>query len=217
MKTSEIELKGLYFYQNNPCIVQKLVSENLVEVTLSLGFQPNLDAVDFVTPPECYSPKSNNEDRMAWEEEVAEEIIRQVSEDEHSILMIVECRLLSKYLVEHVKIDSLQKVIQAKQSEINDFKSLEKEWREHFALLTSRHEAIVESIAASNEQKKILNQELEAMENRVNDELRLKEIKVISRGVLGHGISARALAGKDKLINSLKSELADLKSKLGEM
>ena len=149
METPKAPQQVVRFYQNNPCVIIRDVNDKFCEIQLNTHFAANIEAEYYCTPSECRSPMSSGE--AAQEEyDQAQAIIEEVQSEEHSIICMVEKRLLHDIPVEAATIISLQKDIDKRKAEFAQDKILHAEW--------------VASIKAMKQQKEALKSELGGLE-----------------------------------------------------
>lgn len=142
MKMNQSDVK---FYQNNPCLIIRDVNELFCEIQLNTHFAANIEAEYYCTPSECRSPMSSGE--AAEEEyEQAQAIISDIQEEEHSIICMVEKRLLHDAPIEATSIISLQKEIDKQKDEFFATKELHEEWRLASKSLKSQVEVLQHEI-----------------------------------------------------------------------
>ncbi len=123
--TTSIEVK---FYQNNPCIVVRDVNELFCEIQLNVHFATTIEAEYYCTPSECRAPLSGGEAAQE-EREQAEAILEDIQNEEHSIICMVEKRLLHDAPIEACTIANLQQTIDKQNAEFAQTKELHEEWR----------------------------------------------------------------------------------------
>ena len=115
------------FYQNNPCVIIRDVNELFCEIQLNTHFAANIESSSYMTPSECRAPNSSfNED----EYESVQYLLEEIQEEEHSIICMVEKRLLHDDPVEATTIKSLQREIDDQKFEFESTKILHNEWIE---------------------------------------------------------------------------------------
>ena len=136
------------FYQNNPCVIVRDINDLFCEIQLNVQFAANMEADYYCTPGECRSPMSSGE--AAEEEyEQVQAVIEDIQDEEHSILCMVEKRLLHDDPIEATTINSLQKEITSLSEEFSKLRELHAEW--------------VASIKAIKQQKAALNLEITSL------------------------------------------------------
>lgn len=124
------------FYQNNPCVIIRDINDAFCEIQLNVHFATNIEAEYYCTPSECRSPLSSGE--AAEEEyEQVQAIIEDIQNEEHSIICMIEKRLLHDKPVEITTIKSLIKNIEDQKLEFESTKTLHKEWRRAVQCLKS--------------------------------------------------------------------------------
>ena len=105
-----MESKEIKFYQNNPCLIIRDVNELFCEIQLNTHFAANIEAEHYCTPSECRSPMSSGE--AAQEEyDQAQAILEDIQDEEHSIICMIEKRLLHDAPIEANTINSLTRHI----------------------------------------------------------------------------------------------------------
>jgi len=135
------------FYQNNPCLIIRDVNEAFCEIQLNTHFAANIEAEFYCTPSECMSPMSSGE-RAEEEYEQAQAIIEDIQSEEHSIICMVEKRLLHDKPVEATTIISLQKEIDKQKAEFLSTKELHDEWVNSSKVLKLKAESLQAEIKA---------------------------------------------------------------------
>jgi len=134
--------KQIKFYMNNPCVIIRDINEEFCEIQLNTHFAANIEAENYCTPSECRSPMSSGE--AAQEEyDQAEAILEDIQNEEHSIICMIEKRLLHDKPVEMLLIKSLQVKIKDLEYEFNKTKSLHEEWRRS----SKHHESKVKELS----------------------------------------------------------------------
>ena len=135
------------FYQNNPCLIIRDVNEAFCEIQLNTHFAANIEAEYYCTPSECWSPMSSGE-RAEEEYDQAQAIIDDIQSEEHSIICMVEKRLLHDKPIEATTIISLQKEIDKQKAEFLSTKELHEEWVNSSKVLKLKAESLHAEIKA---------------------------------------------------------------------
>jgi len=135
------------FYQNNPCLIIRDVNEYFCEIQLNTHFAANIEAEYYCTPSECRAPLSGGE-AVQEEYEQAQAIIEEIQSEEHSIICMVEKRLLHDEPIEANTINSLAKEIKKQSEEFLLTKELHKEWQESLQSLQSKAKSLQVEISA---------------------------------------------------------------------
>lgn len=133
------------FYQNNPCLIIRDVNELFCEIQLNTHFAANIEAEYYCTPSECRPPLSSNNEE---EYEQAQAIIEDIQNEEHSIICMVEKRLLHDSPIEANTINSLAKEIKRQSAEFTATKDLHEEWQASLKSLQSQAESLRVEISA---------------------------------------------------------------------
>jgi len=140
-------MEQIKFYQNNPCVIIRDVNDQFCEIQLNTHFAANIEASSYMTPSECRAPNSSyNED----EYDSISYLLEEIQEEEHSIICMVEKRLLHDEPVEMCTIISLQKDIDKQREEFLSTKELHEEWRNSAKSLKSQVVALQTEIEALN-------------------------------------------------------------------
>jgi hypothetical protein len=135
------------FYQNNPCLIIRDVNEVFCEIQLNTHFAANIEAEYYCTPAECFSPMSSGE-RAQEEYDQAQSIIDDIQSEEHSIICMVEKRLLHDAPIEANTINSLQREIDKQKAEFLSTKELHEEWVNSSKVLKLKAESLQAEIKA---------------------------------------------------------------------
>jgi hypothetical protein len=138
-------MKDIKFYQNNPCIVIRDVNELFCEVQLNIHFAANIESEYYCTPSECRAPLSGGEAAQE-ERDQAEAIIEDIQNEEHSIICMLEKRLLHDTPIEVNTIKSLAKEIEKQKKEFAYTKDLHTEWQEAVKGLKSKSDLLKSEI-----------------------------------------------------------------------
>jgi len=133
------------FYQNNPCVIIRDINESFCEIQLNTHFAANIEAEYYCTPSEFFSPMSSGE-RSREEYDQAQSIIDDIQSEEHSIICMVEKRLLHDAPIEATSIISLQKEIDKQKAEFLSTKQLHEEWRASSKALKLQAESLQSEI-----------------------------------------------------------------------
>lgn len=137
--------ESIKFYQNNPCLIIRDVNELFCEIQLNTHFAANIEAEYYCTPSEFRAPLSGGE--AAQEEyDQAQAIIEDIQNEEHSIICMVEKRLLHDEPIEASAIKSLQRKVEKQNAEFEETKILHDEWREAVNGLKSKSELLKSEI-----------------------------------------------------------------------
>jgi hypothetical protein len=133
------------FYQNNPCLIIRDVNELFCEIQLNTHFAANIEAEYYCTPSECRAPLSGGE--VAQDEyDQAQAIIKEVQSEEHSIICMVEKRLLHDKPIESNTINSLKRTIDDQKFEFESTKILHTEWQQAVKGLKSKADLLKSEI-----------------------------------------------------------------------
>ncbi len=195
------------FYQNNPCVIVRDVNELFCEIQLNVHFAANIEAENYCTPSECRSPMSSGE--AAQEEyDQAQSIIEDIQDEEHSIICMVEKRLLHDSPIEATIINSLQKEIDKQKAELSTIKDLHAEWLKSVSGLKLSEKALKLEVAS-------LNLSLEALTNIRSDSKACVEKLSVTRdkiliqiGSFGPRITTgefNALEKRDAILTALEA------------
>ena len=118
--------KEIKFYQNNPCVIVRDINDEFCEIQLNVHFAADIDTINYMVPAECLAPNtSHNEDEM----DSINFLLDDIQNEEHSILCLVEKRLLNDHPIEIRAIGSLVKQIKSENDSLNKTKQLHEEWR----------------------------------------------------------------------------------------
>ena len=140
MSTKEIK-----FYQNNPCVIIRDVNEQFCEIQLNVHFATNIEAEYYCTPSECRSPMSSGEAAQD-EYDQAQAILEDIQDEEHSIICMIEKRLLHDTPIEANTIKSLAREIDNQKFEFESTKILHDEWRKAVKGLKSKADLLKSEI-----------------------------------------------------------------------
>jgi len=160
------------FYQNNPCLIIRDVNEAFCEIQLNTHFAANIEAEYYCTPSECRAPLSGGE--AAREEyDQAQAIIEDIQSEEHSIICMVEKRLLHDKPVEANTIIGLQRDIEKQKAEFLSTKELHEEWRASSKALKLQSESLqaeINSLKLSREAELNLRDTAKAGVKKLSDQ-----------------------------------------------
>lgn len=134
------------FYQNNPCLIVRDVNELFCEIQLNVHFAANMESEYYCTPSEFRSPMSSHDN--GEEQEGIQAIIDDIQKEEHSIICMVEKRLLHDSPIEANTINSLAKEIKRQSAEFEATKDLHEEWQASLKSLKSQAESLRVEISA---------------------------------------------------------------------
>lgn len=135
----------LFFYQNNPCVIVRVVNDDFAEIQLSHHFAESMELRGQCMG--CCVGDSDNKlkctcDEFSW-------VIEEVQQEENKVLCIVERRLLADHPIEKAVIDKLQKQILEEKQKLDDVKKSQQEWsddlkakRNEFAALDAKCSAL---------------------------------------------------------------------------
>ena len=138
-------METIKFYQNNPCLIIRDVNNLFCEIQLNTHFAANIEAEYYCTPSECRAPLSGG-DAAQEEYEQAQAIIEDIQNEEHSIICMVEKRLLHDSPIESNTINSLNRVIDDQNSEFESTKILHAEWQQAVKGLKSKADLLKSEI-----------------------------------------------------------------------
>ena len=159
------------FYQNNPCLIIRDVNELFCEIQLNTHFAANIEAEYYCTPSECRAPLSGGE--AAQEEfEQAQAIIEDIQNEEHSIICMVEKRLLHDKPIEANTINSLTRKIDDQKLEFESTKILHTEWQQAVNGLKSKADLLkseIQTLELSREANFNINKTAKAGIDRLQD------------------------------------------------
>lgn len=162
-------MENIKFYQNNPCLIIRDVNELFCEIQLNTHFAANIEAEYYCTPSECRPPLSSNNEE---EYEQAQAIIEDVQNEEHSIICMVEKRLLHDAPIEANSINSLQREIERQKEELAYTKTLHTEWQEAVKGLKSKSDLLkseIQTLELSREAHFNLNKTAKAGIEKLQD------------------------------------------------
>jgi hypothetical protein len=115
----------IYFYQNNPCVIIRDISEEFAEIKLSHYFAGNMNLTG-----QCLGCcVGDNDNKLSCTCDEHSWVIEEVQEEENAIICIVEKRLLNKNPIEHLEIIKLKKQIDKESEQLAKTKVLHDEWR----------------------------------------------------------------------------------------
>ena len=121
-----MESKEIKFYQNNPCLIIRDVNELFCEIQLNTHFAANIESEHYCMPSEFRGPMSSHDG--GEEQEGYQAIIDDIQEEEHSIICMIEKRLLHDTPIEANTINSLTRKIDDQKFEFESTKILHGEW-----------------------------------------------------------------------------------------
>lgn len=137
--------KEVKFYMNNPCVVIRDVNDLFCEIQLNTHFAANIEASSYIEPSECRAPLSSfpqdEYDSISY-------LIEEIQDEEHSIICMIEKRLLHDDPIEASSIKSLQKEINKQHAELQSTKDLHEEWRNSLKALKLQSESLKSEIKA---------------------------------------------------------------------
>jgi hypothetical protein len=144
--------KQIYFYQNNPCVIVRTVTDEIVEIQINHKFAENMQLTGQCQG--CCIGDSDNKisctcDEHSW-------IIEEIQEEDHKLCVMVEVRLLSKTPVEEIKIDSLQLQIDKLNKSFLNTKDLHQEWHESLTAKKSMFNLVSDEIKVLEQRKESL-------------------------------------------------------------
>lgn len=139
--------EDIKYYQNNPCLIVRDVNKDFCEIQLNVHFAANIESEYYCTPSELISPMGGG-DRAREEYEQAEAIISDIQDEEHSIVCMVEKRLLHEEPIEVLTIKSLSNHIEKQKMDFEETKVLHEEWRSSIKSLEKRKLALDSEINA---------------------------------------------------------------------
>jgi hypothetical protein len=144
--------KEIYFYQNNPCVIVRTVTDDIVEIQINHKFAQNMEIAGQCQG--CCIGDSDNKisctcDEHSW-------IIEEIQEEDHKLCVMVEVRLLSKTPVEKIQIDRLKKQIADLNCKFSKTKSLHQEWHESLASKKSMFNLVSDEIKVLEQRKESL-------------------------------------------------------------
>lgn len=197
----------IYFYQNNPCVITRIVNDDFAEIMLSHKF-----AQDMQTRGQCQGccvGDSDNKlqctcDEFSW-------IIEEVQEEENKVICMVERRLLADHPIEKVAIDKLQKSIADENNKLAATKVLHQEWTEHLNGKREEYKALEAKSAALRAENEALVSQGKSIESRfsglmnqyhqisvVVDKYRLKPIEITNK-------EYQELLKRNKILSALEA------------
>jgi hypothetical protein len=144
--------KEIYFYQNNPCVIIRTVTDEIVEIQINHKFAQNMELAGQCQG--CCIGDSDNKisctcDEHSW-------IIEEIQEEDHKLCVMVEVRLLSKTPVEKIQIDRLKKQIADLNCKFSKTKSLHQEWHKSLASKKSMFNLVSDEIKVLEQRKESL-------------------------------------------------------------
>jgi hypothetical protein len=144
--------KEIYFYQNNPCVIVRTVTDDIVEIQINHKFAQNMELAGQCQG--CCIGDSDNKisctcDEHSW-------IIEEIQEEDHKLCVMVEVRLLCKTPVEKIQIDRLKKQIADLNCKFAKTKSLHQEWHESLASKKSMFNLVSDEIKVLEQRKESL-------------------------------------------------------------
>jgi hypothetical protein len=121
-------MKKVYFYMNNPCVITREVTSDIVEIQLSHKFAEGLELKGKCEG--CCIGDSDNKIPCTCEE--FEWILEEVQEEENKVIVMVERRLLADNPVEKIQLDKVKaritSQIESEKEKLNKIKPLHLEW-----------------------------------------------------------------------------------------
>lgn len=131
-------MKKVYFYQNNPCVIIREVTEEIVEVQIDHTF-----AEDMETRGHCQGCCIGDSDnKLSCTCDEYEWIIEEFKNDVNRLAVMVERRLLTEKPVESVTIERLRDEIDIIKSNLESTKMLHEEWRLSSKMYQERVESL---------------------------------------------------------------------------
>jgi hypothetical protein len=122
-------MNKVYFYMNNPCVIVREVTSDIVEIQLSHKFAEGMDLRGRCEG--CCIGDSDNKITCTCDE--FEWIIEEVQEEENKIVAMVERRLLAENPIEKMQLDKVKSRFtieaDAEKDRLNKTKVLHSEWQ----------------------------------------------------------------------------------------
>ena len=142
----------IYFYQNNPCVIVRDVTDDIVEIQINHKFAESMELTGQCEG--CCIGDSDNKiactcDEHAW-------IIEEIQKEDHKLCVMVETRLLCKTPIEKIKIDKLVTQITTLNSEFSKTKTLHQEWHESLAAKKAMFNLVSDEIKVLEQRKESL-------------------------------------------------------------
>ena len=142
----------IYFYQNNPCVIVRAVTDDIVEIQINHKFAENMELSGQCQG--CCIGDSDNKisctcDEHSW-------IIEEIQEEDHKLCVMVEVRLLSKTPVEKVKIGKLQLQIHNLNKSFLNTKDLHQEWCDSLTAKKSMFNLVSDEVKVLEQRKESL-------------------------------------------------------------
>lgn len=134
----------VYFYQNNPCVIVRVINDDFAEIQLSHHFAESMELRGQCLG--CCVGDSDNKlsctcDEFSW-------VIEEVQNEENKVLCIVERRLLADHPIEKTAIDKLQKQISDEKQKLEIIKITQQEWSEDLKVKRNEFSALEAKCAA---------------------------------------------------------------------
>lgn len=140
-------MKNIKFYMNNPCLIIRDVNDLFCEIQLNTHFAVNIEAEYYCTPSECRSPMSSGE-AAELERDQAQAIIDDIQDEEHSIICMVEKRLLHDSPIETNTIINLKRDVEKQKYELSKTKELHHEWQQSVKSLKLKSDSLLSEISS---------------------------------------------------------------------
>jgi hypothetical protein len=196
--------KQVYFYQNNPCVIVRSVTDEIVEIIINHKFAENMQLTGQCQG--CCIGDSDNKisctcDEHSW-------LIEEIQEEDHKLCVMVETRLLCKTPVEKIKIDSLQFQIDKLNRSFLNTKALHQEWHESLAAKKSMFNLVSDEIRVLEQRKESLVLLIDGYDSK--SECLQKALDAMLVAISGTGGSIpryelQELRGRDNTLSALEA------------
>jgi hypothetical protein len=196
--------KQVYFYQNNPCVIVRAVTDDIVEIIINHKFAENMQLAGQCQG--CCIGDSDNKisctcDEHSW-------IIEEIQEEDHKLCVMVEVRLLSKTPVEKIQIDRLKKQITDLNCKFSKTKSLHQEWHESLAAKKSMFNLVSDEIKVLEQRKESLMLLIDGYDSKSDGLQKRLDAMLVTVSGGNESISRyelQKLRGRDDLLSALEA------------
>lgn len=202
-----MSLSKVYFYQNNPCVIVRVINDDFAEIQISHHFAESMELRGQCMG--CCVGDSDNKlrctcDEFSW-------IIEEVQQEENKVLCIVERRLLADQPVEKVVIDKLQKQISEEMKNLADIKASHQEWSEDLKskrVEFSALDAKCSALRLENESLMSAGNAIEARFDGVKEKYNAMTVfidKNFSKGIQISNREYQDLINRDRILTALEN------------
>jgi hypothetical protein len=171
-------MNKIHFYQNNPCVISRVINDDFVEIMLSHKFAENMKLRGQCQG--CCIGDSDNKltctcDEHSW-------IIEEIQEEEHKVICIVERRLLLSDPIEKAPIDKLQNQIKKENESLLSTKKLHDEWSESLRAKQRGVEIAEDELSLINEKIKLASIELSRVTDGLDEKIKVHDKIIVEIG-----------------------------------